>query len=76
MQKNRAGLFYIDLSFLESCHNKREHQHKTLKKISSKRKTSTGFHYRVKVNLMTNQLKQIVDFKMTLRNVADMQYLI
>ena len=64
-------MFYIDSSFLESCHIKREHQHKTLKKISAKGKTSTGFHYGVKVHLMANQLKQIVDFKMTPGNVAD-----
>jgi len=62
---------YIDSKPLKVCHIRREKQHKVLKKLARKGKSSIGWFFRFKLHLISNQYEQIVRFQLTMGNVVD-----
>lgn len=71
MNKNISDIYNIDSFCLKSCHKKREKQHKTLKMISGKGKTSVDWFFGLKLHLVTNSSKQLVNCIISSGNIAD-----
>lgn len=71
LQSKRTGLYFIDSKKLQVCHLKREHSNRVFKGVAAKGKTSTGWFFGLKIHLITNNLGQIVSFRLTSGNVAD-----
>ena len=51
----KTGLYFIDSTKLEVCHNKRIYRNKVFKNIANRRKTSTGWFYGFKLHLIINE---------------------
>ena len=66
-----TGISYIDSTFLEACHLRREYSHKVFKGIAGKGKGSTGWHYGFKLHLIINEKGEIISFCLTAGNVDD-----
>jgi len=62
---------FIDSKQLPSCHIKREKNHKTMKGLASKGKTSTGWFFGLKLHLVINQYAQLCNFMLTGGRVSD-----
>ena len=62
---------YIDSKKLESCHIKRASQHKVMKGLAAKGKTSVGWFYGLKIHLIVNEFGQLCNFTITAGNIAD-----
>lgn len=71
MKQNESSIYYIDSFCLKSSHIKREHQNKTLKIISGKGKRSVDWFFGMKLHLITNSFKQLVNWKLTPGNISD-----
>lgn len=66
-----TGKSFIDSFRLISCHAKRQSSHKTLKAISAKGKTSTGWFYGTKVHLIFNDKGEIISLSISPGNISD-----
>lgn len=62
---------FIDSKKLESCHLKREKQHKVMQGLATKGKTTTGWFFGLKIHLIINAKGQICKFLVTSGNKAD-----
>lgn len=62
---------FVDSKKLESCHIKRAGQHRTMKGLASKGKTSTGWFFGLKLHLVINQYGQLCKFTITSGKVSD-----
>lgn len=67
----RNGVYFIDATKLPVCDNHRIHQHRVFENIAKRGKTSMGWFFGLKLHLVTNELSEIVAFKITSGNVAD-----
>ena len=67
----KTGIYYIDSTSLPVCHNKRIKRHKTFSGLAERGKTSMGWFFGLKLHLVFNHLNEIVAFKLTPGNVAD-----
>jgi hypothetical protein len=66
-----SGANQVDSKKLEVCHIKREHNHKVMRGLAGKGKSSTGWFYGMKLHLIINQQAQLCRFMITGGNVAD-----
>jgi hypothetical protein len=66
-----TGLYFVDSTSLEVCHNKRIYRHKTFANIAKRGKTSMGWFFGMKLHLVINHLGELVSFCITPGNVDD-----
>jgi predicted DNA-binding protein YlxM (UPF0122 family) len=52
----RAGIYYIDYTFMEVCKNQRIYRHKTFDGIAKRGFSSCGWFYEFKLHLIINHL--------------------
>lgn len=75
MTKFRAGkctgISFIDSTTLDVCHNRRIHSHKVFKRIAERGKSSTGWFFGFKLQLVINDKGEILSFYLTSGNVDD-----
>ena len=62
---------FVDSKKLPSCHLKRERQHKVMKGLAAKGKTSTGWFFGLKIHLVINEFGQPCNFLITSGNRSD-----
>lgn len=62
---------FVDAKKLTSCHIRRERQHKTMKGLAAKGKTSTGWFFGLKIHLIVNEFGQPCNFLITSGNRSD-----
>jgi hypothetical protein len=67
----RNGIYFVDATKLEVCDNHRIKQHKVFQDIAKSGKTRMGWFFGLKLHLVTNELSEIVAFKITTGNIAD-----
>lgn len=67
----KTGLYYVDSTPLEVCHNKRIYRHKTFEGIAERGKTSMGWFFGFKLHIVINHKGEIVSFCITKGNVDD-----
>lgn len=67
----RTGLYYVDSTKLDVCHNKRIGRHKTFRGIAERGKTSMGWFFGMKLHLVINQEGELISFCLTRGNVDD-----
>ncbi|KTD19859.1 IS982 family transposase [Legionella londiniensis] len=69
----KTGLYYVDSTTLQVCHNKRIHRHKTFAGIAERGKSSMGWFFGFKLHLVINHLGELIAFCITKGNVDDRQ---
>ena len=67
----RTAIYYIDSTALAVCHNRRIGRHKTFAGLAARGKTSMGWFFGFKLQLVFNHLHEIVAVKLTPGNVHD-----
>ncbi|WP_130721382.1 IS982-like element ISCca4 family transposase [Cardinium endosymbiont of Bemisia tabaci] len=65
LSKTRTGCYFMDSTAIKVCNIKRAYAHKVFKTIASKGKTTTGWFYGIKLNLIVNDLGEIMNFSLT-----------
>lgn len=70
MGKSR-GINFIDSTIIRVCHIKREKQHKVLKGLAEKGKSTMGWFFGFKLHLIINDKGEILSFYLTKGNVDD-----
>ena len=71
-QKTRlTGVNIIDSFPLRACRNQRIGQHRVMKGIAQRGRTSMGWFYGMKVHLIVNEHGELVNSRITAGNVAD-----
>lgn len=65
------GINFIDSTPLRACHIKREKQHRVLKSVATKGKSTMGWFYGFKLHLIINDKGEILSFYLTKANVDD-----
>lgn len=65
------GISFIDSTTIKSCHIKREKQHKVMKGLASKGKSTMGWFFGFKLHLIINDQGEILSFYLTKANVDD-----
>ena len=66
-----TGISIIDSTTLEACGIKRGYNHKVLKGIAKKGKSSMGWFFGTKLHLVINHLGEIVSTMLTSGNISD-----
>ena len=66
-----TGISYVDSTTLPVCHIKREKQHKVLKGIAQKSKSTMGWFFGFKIHLIINDKGEILSFCFSRANVDD-----
>lgn len=66
-----TGISFGDSTKIEACNIKRASAHKTLKQISARGKTGSGWFYGSKLHLVLSHVGEIVSLLITPGNVAD-----
>ena len=66
-----TGISFVDSTPIQSCHIKREKQHKTFKEFARKGKSTLGWFYGFKLHLIINDKGGLLDFLLTPGNVDD-----
>ena len=67
----KTGLYYVDSTPLQVCHNKRIYRHKTFKGIAERGTSSMGWFFGFKLHTVINHKGEIVSFCITKGNVDD-----
>ena len=67
----KTGIYYIDSSCLPVCHLKRSKRHKTFDAIADYGRTSVGWFFGLKLHIVTNNLGELLAFKITRGNRHD-----
>jgi len=67
----KTGIYYIDSTALPGCDNHRIHRPKTFAGLAARGKTSMGWFFGFKLQLVFNNLNQIVACKLTPGQVHD-----
>lgn len=65
------GISFIDSTRIRSCHIKREKQHKVMKGLATKGKSTMGWFFGFKLHLIINDKGEILSFYLTKANVDD-----
>jgi hypothetical protein len=69
----QTGVCYIDSSCLPVCHLKRSKRHTTFDAIAEYGKTSVGWFFGLKLHIVTNDLGELLAFKITRGSRSDSQ---
>lgn len=67
-----SGLYFVDSTKLQVCHNRRIHSHKVFEGIAQRGKTSTGWFFGLKLHLVVNHGGEVVRFLLSSGNKSDM----
>ena len=67
----QTGVYFVDLTKLAVCHNRRIHRHKVFDGLAARGKTSMGWFYGLKLHFVINHKGQIMALKITPGNTAD-----
>jgi len=67
----KTGIYYVDSTPLEVCHNKRIPRHKVFAGLAARGKTSMGWFFGFKLHMIFNEAREIVALKLTRGNVHD-----
>jgi hypothetical protein len=67
----QTGVCYIDSSCLPVCHLKCSKRYKTFHSIEEYGKTSVGWFFGLKLHIMTNDLGELLAFKITRGSRSD-----
>jgi hypothetical protein len=67
----KTGLYYIDSTPLKVCHNRRIYRHKVFKGLAARGKSSMGWFFGFKLNLVINQKGELISFCFTRGNIDD-----
>lgn len=70
-ESRRTGNYFADSKKLPVCDNRRIYSHRVFAGLAGRGKSSTGWFYGLKLHLLINQYGEIVNFHLTLGNVAD-----
>ncbi len=65
------GISFVDSTKIQVCHIKREKQHKVMKGLASKGKSTMGWFFGFKLHLIINDRGEILSFYLTKANVDD-----
>lgn len=72
MNRKQSGVIkLIDSTCLPVCDNRRIRQHKTMKKLATRSKTSTGWFYGLKLHLVSDLFGNILHIRFTTGRVND-----
>ena len=66
-----TGTYFMDATAIKICHNKRRYRNKTFAGLAKQGKSSMGFFYGFKLNLVINEKGEFIALKMTKGNVDD-----
>jgi hypothetical protein len=66
-----TGTSFVDSTSLEVCHIKRSSSHRVFRGIAKKGKTTKGWFYGLKLNLVINECGEILSWMLTAGNVSD-----
>lgn len=76
MNKKQSGTIkIIDSTSIPVCKNIRIYAHKTMKKIATRSKTTTGWFYGLKLHIVTDKKKNMLLLRFTTANVDDRKVL-
>ena len=67
----KTGLYYIDSTKLQICHNKRIKRNKVFKGIAERGKTTMGWFFGFKLHFVINHNGELINFCFTRGNVDD-----
>ena len=67
----KTGIYFIDSSSLKVCRNKRISRNKVFKGLGKRGKTTMGWFFGFKLNLVINHVGEIVAVKITAGNIND-----
>lgn len=67
----KTGIYYIDSTCLPVSHIKRSNNHRTFEEVAQYGCTSVGWFFGLKLHLVTNDLGEIIAFKITQGNRHD-----
>lgn len=67
----QTGLYYLDSTTLRVCHNKRIYRNKVFKGIAERSKSTMGWFYGFKLQLVINHQGELMRFCLTKGNVDD-----
>jgi hypothetical protein len=70
-----TGLYFADSTSLKVCRNKRIYQHKIVKGLAKRGKSSMGWFYSLKLHLIINMKGEIMAVKITPGNTDDLTVL-
>ena len=68
-----TGISFIDSTPIRVCNNRRIHSHKVFDGLAKRGQCSIGWFFGFKLNIITNDMGQVVDFMLTPGNVDDRQ---
>ena len=66
-----TGISFVDSTKIVVCDNRRIYQHKVFEGLAKRGKSSTGWFYGFKLNLIVNEFGEIINFVFTPGNVDD-----
>ena len=66
-----SGINFVDSTTLNVCHVKREKQHKVMKGLATKGKSTMGWFFGFKLHLVINDRGEVLSFYLTKANVDD-----
>jgi len=76
LNKNKSGrILFIDSTKLEVCKIWRASEHKTMKQLANKSKSTTGWFYGLKLHIVCDELGNLVEISFTSGNVDDRIFL-
>lgn len=70
-QGQKTGIAYMDSSSLAVCHQKRAHRHKVFKDVAQLGKSTKGWFMGLKIHLITNEKRQLLNVCFTPGHVDD-----
>lgn len=70
-QSRRTGIYYIDSTKIQVCHNRRIHQNRVFKYFAGRGKSSMGWFWGFKLHLLINQYGELIGTRFTAGNVPD-----
>lgn len=65
-----SGIYYADSTILGVCNNRRIHSHRIFKNLAARGKSSTGWFYGLRLFLVINAFREIINAFFTSGNVA------
>jgi len=68
-----TGILFIDSTIIKVCHIKRGLSNKVFKNITKKGKSTIGWFFEFKLQLIVNENGEIISFQITQKNFSDIK---